>query len=204
MTEYANLSAIRQNFANVVYTKTMHEICKEREMRKRNIILIADIIFVFLTLATIIFQVIVGEESYLSYLGMLFSVLAITLLLVKFNFDPSSEYKRHERAANDLYEIRERYICLMADVVGGQAGVGSIANRRDELIDATKRVYETAPFKNRRAFRKAQIRLRGKEVSGEDFTFSDDEIDHFLPSDLQYAVLRRAELSSQSASPDQA
>ncbi|MEX2442019.1 MAG: SLATT domain-containing protein [Alkalispirochaeta sp.] len=190
MLDETNLSVIRQNFANVVYTKTMHEICKEKEFRKRNRIIYADIALVTLSLVAMIFQAFYGFSIFASYLGMLFSILAITLLLIKLNFDPSSAYRQHERAANDLYEVREKYINLMADILQKTSNQDSIIGRRDELVRDTKRVYDTAPFRDRASYREAQMRLKKEQTDGEDFTFSDEEIDRFLPSELRISTNR--------------
>jgi len=63
----------------------------------------------------------------------------------------------------------------------GEESLGPFRDRRDELLDSLKAVYEGAPSTTDRAYKKAQESLKYNE----DMTFSDEEIDAFLPRELQ-------------------
>lgn len=52
--------------------------------------------------------------------------------------------------------------------------------RRDELIEELKKIYEFAPDTSSKAYRAAQ---RALQIS-EDMTFTNDEINKFLPDSL--------------------
>ena len=52
---------------------------------------------------------------------------------------------------------------------------------RDELIEELHSIYSGAPSTNYKAYRKAQDALKQYE----DMTFSDAEIDAFLPNELK-------------------
>ena len=61
--------------------------------------------------------------------------------------------------------------------------------RRGALLEALHSVYAGAPGTNSRAYRKAQEALKRLE----DLTFSDAEIDAFLPKELQKGNRNSAE-----------
>ena len=191
MIDFTNLSVIRQNLGNIVYTKTMHEICKEKETLKRNVITWCNIILVALSFASIVLQLRFPAYTFISIFGILFSFAALTLLLTKLSFDPEIKYKQHEESANELFLLRERYISLMADIINEKTTSNEVVVNRDHLIADCKAIYEKSPSRPRRAYLEAQRRLRNKNVKGEDFTFSDEEIDSFLPSDLRYSNIRK-------------
>ena len=74
--------------------------------------------------------------------------------------------------------MREQYINLLTDIKSDRAG--QRAERRDALINELKRIYAVAPDTSSSAYRRAQTALK----ISEDMTFSDDEIDRFLPNSL--------------------
>ena len=57
----------------------------------------------------------------------------------------------------------------------------ALQNSRDELVEALHTVYTTAPSTTDRSYKKAQVALK----RAEDMTFSDQEIDAFLPNELK-------------------
>ena len=57
---------------------------------------------------------------------------------------------------------------------------------RDDLLDELYSVYSGAPSTTYQAYKKAQEALKQLE----DMTFSDDEIDTFLPNELKKGALK--------------
>ena len=79
----------------------------------------------------------------------------------------------------------------MADMVNEKIGDDEITNRRNNLVEDCKQIYEKAPQTSNRAYKVAGRKLKKKEPNqGEDATLKDDEIDHFLPWMLQYKYLK--------------
>ncbi len=58
-----------------------------------------------------------------------------------------------------------------------------IINTRDELMNDSCAIYEAAPATTSNAYQKAQEALQ----INEDYTFSNEEIDKFLPNELKKA-----------------
>jgi FKBP-type peptidyl-prolyl cis-trans isomerase (trigger factor) len=89
--------------------------------------------------------------------------------------------QKHRQAANDLWLIRERYLCLLVDLRMKEKPIEALQNQRDKLIEQLRSVYRGAPSTNLKAYTKAQEALQKLE----DMTFSDAEIDTLLPKELK-------------------
>ena len=97
------------------------------------------------------------------------------------NYDLGQIAQKHKDAADKLWNIRESYISLLADIVAKNISVTEIVKRRDDLQKSLSTVYSSAPRTNSSSYKKAQSALQ----SNEDLTFSEAEIDAFLPECLK-------------------
>lgn len=95
------------------------------------------------------------------------------------NFDLGATAQKHRDAAAKLWNVRECYFSLLTDLP--QLPRTSAVERRDELQASLAALYTGAPQTNGKAYREAQKRLQKME----DMTFSDKEIDCFLPLSLK-------------------
>jgi hypothetical protein len=77
--------------------------------------------------------------------------------------------------------IREKYLSLLTDLRMGARSIEEISQDRDLLLQELHAVYSGAPSTNNKAYCAAQDALQNKE----DMTFSDDEVDAFLPAELK-------------------
>ena len=89
--------------------------------------------------------------------------------------------EKHRQAASDLWLIREQYLSLIADLRGGTDELTSVRKQRDELLVDLHSAYTGAPSTNFKGYKQAQESLQAHE----DMTFSDAEIDAFLPDELK-------------------
>ena len=89
--------------------------------------------------------------------------------------------QKHKQAANDLWLIREKYLSLLTDIKIGTKTVNDLIAERDTLSSELHTVYSGAPSTNIKAYKKAQVALK----QNEDMTFTDAEIDAFLPKELK-------------------
>ena len=80
-----------------------------------------------------------------------------------------------------LWLLREKYLCLLADYEAGLAAEQETIKRRDKLNDELSAIYKNAPRTTRCAYEKARKALK----ENEEMTFSDEEIDAFLPETLR-------------------
>lgn len=87
----------------------------------------------------------------------------------------------HKQAANEIWLIREKYLSLLTDLAMEEKPIERLQTERDKLLAELYLVYSGSPSTTFKAYRKAQDALQTKE----DMTFSDQEIDAFLPNELK-------------------
>ncbi|MEU2913460.1 hypothetical protein [Streptomyces massasporeus] len=80
-----------------------------------------------------------------------------------------------------MWDVRESYISLIADLMSGTVSGAEGRERRDELQQAARDAYADAPRTSSRAFERAQGGLQNNE----EMTFTSREIDLFLPEALR-------------------
>jgi len=103
------------------------------------------------------------------------------------DYDLGKLSKSHADIAHQLWNIRERYISLIADIKSNSLSIDEIKKRRDELQESLNMVYKDAPRTNSKSYELASKSLNENSQinQGEEMTFSDDEIDRFLANDLR-------------------
>ena len=116
-----------------------------------------------------------------SLIASLVSAILLCLNLYQKNYNLVETAQKHKQAANNLWLIREKYQSLITDLVIGNKTLEVIQKERDVLMEELNSVYSSAPSTNSKAYRKAQKALK----QNEDMTFSDEEIDVFLPRALK-------------------
>ena len=117
--------------------------------------------------------------------GALVSVLVSTLLLAlnayTKDYDLGELSQKHRQAGADLWIIREKYLSLITDLRMGRKPVERAQVERDNLLKELHATYSGAPSTTHQAYGRAQKALKQLE----DMTFSDEEIDAFLPKELK-------------------
>jgi SMODS and SLOG-associating 2TM effector domain family 4 len=174
-----NVQAIRESFGRVVYSHKTHEKAREIESSKVTIVKWVNIVLTTLTSTTLVTSIFTNQRALL-LIGSILSTLTLAFVIFQLSFDPAKESERHRAAAKELWYVREQYINLLADIKSDPNSV-NISQRRDELIDELKRIYAVAPDTSSAAYRRAQTALK----ISEEMTFSNEEIDQFLPDSLR-------------------
>ena len=176
----ANLQIIRESFGRVAYSHKTHEKAAEIESRHSVIVKWANIVLITITSGSLL-TTIVTNQVLLAYLGALLSVATLAFTIFQLSFNPEEKAAKHRQLAKELWYVRERYVNLIADMTSGQAGSETIVVQRDRLIEELKLIYKFAPVTSSKAYKKAQEALK----INEELTFSDNEIDQFLPTELK-------------------
>lgn len=120
------------------------------------------------------------------------AALAIFTLIVNSyakDLDPGALAQKHREVASDIWNVREAYLSLLSDVGDESIAVDTLRKRRDDLQSQLHKIYRAAPHTNGDAYVRAQERLQKKE----DLTFSDAEIDAFLPTSLKRASITKVD-----------
>lgn len=176
---------IRECFGRVVYTHKTHEKMADRCAGNLRFFKWAQIVLSALTSGGAA-AVFVKATGVIVKEGIIFEVATaalsfITLLVASFlkNFDPGGTAQKHRDAAAQLWNIRECYQSLLTDLP--RLTHDQAVERRQELQDMLAALYVKAPQTDGKAYEEAQDRLKNME----DMTFSDAEIDCFLPLSLK-------------------
>lgn len=180
MTDQPFLDTIRDSYGRVVYTHKIHEKQREILSRDHEIYKWGRIIVVTLTASGALAVLITDQQGYAIATAVLgFTALLITLYGMGHNFEKSIYGDR--RAARELWTVRETYLHLISDLVSERITEDEAAPIRDALTKELNRIYRDAPDTSSRAYNKTRKALK----IDEEMTFSDPEIDEFLPDSLK-------------------
>lgn len=171
---------LRECYGRVVYTHKTHEKCADILQERNANIKLWQIILSACTTAGFV-STFIGTEEIGAAIGTIISIILLCLNSYTKNYDLGKIAQEHKQAANDVWIIREKYLSLLVDLSMGQKPIEDLQIARDELLEKLHVVYAGSPSTNYAAYSKAQKALQKKE----DMTFSDAEIDAFLPSELK-------------------
>lgn len=171
---------VRECFGRVVYSHKTHEkqgdLCAATLTRFK----ITQIILASVTTCgalTILFT----DNFVLKLVTALVSLVTLFVSGYMKGFDPGATAQKHRDTAADLWAIRESYLSLLTDIASGTTTDDDARGRRDELQGELAAIYKSAPGTTPKAYAKAQKGLQ----KFEDYTFSNGEIDKFLPPALK-------------------
>jgi hypothetical protein len=175
-------SQIRECFGRVVYSHKTHEKCCDILLERLGRIKLAQMILSAVSAGGFI-AVVFGGGIVAGIFGALVSTSLLVLNAYTKDYDLGELAQKHKEAANDLWIIRESYLSLLTDLISESKQLKEISDLRDQLMTNLSSAYKAAPATTSDAYVKAQEALKIKE----DYTFSDDEIDAFLPTKLKLA-----------------
>lgn len=178
---YALDSQVRECFGRCAYTHKTHEKMADRGSHRQRVMKWCQIVLSALTAGGAVGVVFDRSSVVFPYATAL---LSISLLIVNSyvkDLDPGKDAQLHREAASDIWNVREAYLSLLTDIRDPACSVAVLRQRRDDLQETLYKIYRSAPHTDGKAYGQAQDALKNKE----DLTFSDDEIDAFLPGPLK-------------------
>lgn len=171
---------VRECYGRVVYSHKTHEKCTDILLSRLSLIRWAQIILSAVTTAGFVGTVLgTGREA--AVFGVVVSTVLLVLNSYTKDYDLGELGQKHKQAANDLWLIREKYLSLLVDISMKERPIEALQNDRDQLLEQLHTVYNGAPSTTFQAYKKAQESLK----KFEDMTFTDEEIDAFLPKELK-------------------
>jgi hypothetical protein len=181
-----NLAVVRQSFAQTVFTHQVQEIAAANKRRKVVWIKVLNIVFVGIVLVLLVLQTRYPNEPLYSYLGAGITVAEIIFLIIQLTFNFEGESLLHKNAALKYMALRDRYRLLITDIMNEKSPKKELIVQRNALQNEYQSISDLAPPTGKQEFDAAQVALNKKGlVTGEQFTWSDAEIDHFLPEALR-------------------
>ena len=186
--ETALKAQIRESFGRVVYSAKTHEKCADLCMRRLSWIKMAQITLSALITGGLL-AALLGAPK-ISYGATLASTVISTVLLVLSAYmkdvDPGQRAENHKKTAAELWYIRESYLSMLTDLCDGGLDLQAARDKRDELQERLVSIYATAPRTTAKAYGVASDGLKRLE----ELTFSDEEIDLFLPVKIRSTSAR--------------
>ena len=174
---------IRECFARVVWTHKVHEKCADILNSYESGIKYLQILLSTLTSSGLIAVLVINKDCLKIATVMISALLTATTLIVK-DFSPASTAQKHSQCAIALWNIRESYLTLLVMLKDNQVNIKEVENKRDELQKQQVEIFKSSPRTFRRGYNQASKALKLKE----ELTFSDKEIDLFLPLELRKIV----------------
>jgi hypothetical protein len=174
------LDTIRVSFGRVVYTHKTYE--KQLEILNNGLNLYRWIRFVVIAItATGTIGVLLTNQRVVEIATAVFGTISLLLTLYGMGFGPEKLIYDHRRTARRLWLVRERYLHLISDLVSERITDDEAAKVRDSLTRELAEIYQDAPDTSSKAYQKARMALK----IFEEMTFTDKEIDEFLPQSLR-------------------
>ena len=175
-------SQIRENYGKVVYSHKVHEKCADANLRKLKRIKLTQIVLSAITAGSLL-ATLFGNNQAGTIVAVILSTALLTLNTYTKDYDLGAVAQKHVETATRLWNIRESFLSLLTDLSEGYISIEEARIKRDELQEALASFYLNAPRTNAKAFAESQKALK----INEELTFSDDEIDKFLPKPLRRA-----------------
>lgn len=171
---------IREVYGRVVYTHKTHEKCADILKERSDYLKLTEILLSAAT-TTSILVVVFGNNEISKFLAALFSTILTGLTIYAKNFNLSALAEKHKQAALNILEIRESLLSLLVDIKIANKTMEQLQTTRDKLNSRLVSTYKGSPKTINKAYALASKALQVNE----EFTFSDDEIDKFLPGELR-------------------
>lgn len=178
---YVLESQVRVCFGRCAYTHKTQEKMAERAAGKLWRAKWAQIILSALITGGAMGVLFSKESLFFAYGTALLSILSLIFNSYLKDLDPGQLAQKHREAASDVWNVREAYLSLLTDIRDKANDLGALRKRRDDLQAQLHKIYRAAPHTDGKAYGEAQDALKNKE----DLTFSDEEIDAFLPGPLK-------------------
>lgn len=179
-----NLSIVRQQFAQCVFTHKVLEKATDRAEKINTKIKWANVIILAFVLVFLILQIKFLEYTFLNDVAIAITVFEILFVYLQKEFSFEDKAKEYKKFALKFLELRDKYKNFVVDITNG-LDEKEVISKRDLLQEQYQIISSLSPQTEYNDYKKAQLALLGKNNSDEEFTWSDEEIDRFLPKDLR-------------------
>ena len=173
-------SQIRECFGRVVWSHKTHEKCADIISSRHNTIKIIQLVLSALTTTGVLVAVF-GENVPIGIITAILSALLFGINAYVKGHDLGEIAQKHSDSASDLWDIREKYLSLITDLNAETLSLEQIVDTRNDLQEQLSSIYKGSP----RTISKAYIDATKALKINEELTFSDKEIDLFLPKELR-------------------
>lgn len=171
---------VRDSYASVVWSHKIQEKQADiyaEKFKKMETVNIGTASLTSVGIVALIFT----DPLWLKLVSALISFATVYITAYFKSFDLQKFITSHKAAANKLIAVRDQYKVLLTEIKLKVDSVENLLARYKELVEKTDAIYLEAPTTTDEAVGKASKALKIKK----DNTFTDAEIDSFLPLSLR-------------------
>lgn len=173
-------SQLRELYGRIVWTHKTQEKCADIILKRHTVIKITQIVLSGLTTTGILVTVF-GDQPVIGIISAILSAILFGLNAYSKDYDLGEIAQKHSSSASELWNIRESYLSLLTDVKAKRLSIDEIIAQRDNLQQELANAYKGAPRTISAAYEEATASLK----LNEEMTFTKEEIDNILPSELR-------------------
>lgn len=167
---------LRQIFAGTVWTHKIQEKQSDIYLKRYKTLENLRIILSAITTSGI-FAIVFIDEFSLKIITAIMSAISLFINSYFKVYDFKSLHKQHKSSAIDLLELREILISVLCDIKLEKYTIDSLRTKRDEILKKQISIYKKCLDVEDKAVEMASDNLKKRK----DNTYSDEEIDSFLP-----------------------
>lgn len=171
---------VRDSYSSVVWSHKIQEKQSDIYAKRYKAMETINIGAASLTSVGII-AMIFSDPIWLKLISALISFVTVYITAYFKSFDLQKFIVSHKTTANKLIAVRDQYKVLLTEINLQSDSVDNLLKRYKELVEKTDAIYLEAPTTTDTAVNRASEALKIKK----DNTFTDDEIDSFLPISLR-------------------
>lgn len=171
---------VRNSYASVVWSHKIQEKQADiyaKKFKKMETVNIGAASLTSVGVVALIFT----DPLWLKLVSALISFATVYITAYFKSFDLQKFITSHKAAANKLIAVRDQYRVLLTEIKLKVDSVENLLARYKELVEKTDAIYLEVPTTTDEAVGKASKALKIKK----DNTFTDAEIDSFLPLSLR-------------------
>ena len=174
------LDEVRQNYASVVWAHKVQEKQSDIYLNRYKWIEIINILAGSLTSCGIITTIFI-DTLIMKIITAVLSFITIFIAAYYKSFDLKELQKNHKSAANHFIVERNNLLHVISDLHLMKKSPCEIQQVYEEIMDRVNELYVNAPATSNEALTKAEKSLRVNK----EYTYSDEEIDKYLPESLK-------------------
>ncbi len=179
-----NFSVLRQQFAQCVFNHKIHEKACDRMEKFQSKIKWLNVIVLLFVIVFLLLQTKYPDNSLFGSISIWITVFEILYLFIQKEFSIEQKAQEHKKIALQYLWLRDKYKNFIADIMNDLSN-NLVISRRDLLQDQYKIITSLAPQTTYEDYKNAQLTLLWTTNSDEEFTWSDKEINRFLPKDMR-------------------
>lgn len=173
-------SQIRECYGRVVWSHKTQEKCADIILKRNNFLKWMQIVLSTLTTTGLVVTIF-GDVVWVKITSAIVSAVLLLLNTYLKSKDLGAIAQQHSNAAADIWNVRESYLSMLTDLKMDDVSIENIRKKRDKLQEGLASIYKGSPRTISKAYKEAKNALK----LNEEMTFSDEEIDCFLPVELR-------------------